>query len=515
MQKNRFVHEDIKAVCNSATKKLVALGLVGGIGGTGTAMNHMETTAMPKKTIGQQDTEQTLTISPVALFAYFAELIKSSFTPKNLANYIRQMINLKQYVQPSSVDDLLQRCAEHEHIDVEVVNLFVQIMTLMPNLWNDFLTNEGLFNQWLTGDASLTDYLEEAATDLGLQNSLMPRYRSLAERVRANNHTYNDDILNDFIDIVTCGTKQPSIERSEITIPPIALLLCASYLTEGTYDVFEFDGDVRTWLHMRDIEHGDISQDSISAVLNLLDQIKRHFDTIDNFDAEGINLFMQIVASVPANLAEVSRLSDIPDSTLWFTTTISPVDYLRNESLRAVSTLTQQVENIQNNNLSASVVSRTISLRDSISSRYCSLIERIQANQGNVNDDILNEFIQLRQYEYENIRQVRNDISQIQDLVINEAEEQISQEILEEQVSNETERTRNRLQPTIQLSSNVSDILSSYSHRNIINRFANQNETGDEMKEERENHNTTNSHAGGFLSMINPFNWFASCRCSK
>ena len=28
MQKNKFVHEDIKAVCNSAAKKLVALGLV-------------------------------------------------------------------------------------------------------------------------------------------------------------------------------------------------------------------------------------------------------------------------------------------------------------------------------------------------------------------------------------------------------------------------------------------------------------------------------------------------------
>ena len=27
MQKNKFVHEDIKAVCNTATKKLVALGL--------------------------------------------------------------------------------------------------------------------------------------------------------------------------------------------------------------------------------------------------------------------------------------------------------------------------------------------------------------------------------------------------------------------------------------------------------------------------------------------------------
>ena len=32
MQKNKFIHEDIKAVCNSATKKLVVLGLVASIG---------------------------------------------------------------------------------------------------------------------------------------------------------------------------------------------------------------------------------------------------------------------------------------------------------------------------------------------------------------------------------------------------------------------------------------------------------------------------------------------------
>ena len=29
MQKNKFIHEDIKAVCNSAAKKLVVLGLAG------------------------------------------------------------------------------------------------------------------------------------------------------------------------------------------------------------------------------------------------------------------------------------------------------------------------------------------------------------------------------------------------------------------------------------------------------------------------------------------------------
>jgi len=40
MQKNKFVHEDIKAVCNSAAKNLVALGLAVGIGGASAVFSN-------------------------------------------------------------------------------------------------------------------------------------------------------------------------------------------------------------------------------------------------------------------------------------------------------------------------------------------------------------------------------------------------------------------------------------------------------------------------------------------
>ena len=56
MQKNKSVHEDIKAVCNSATKKLVAIGLVAAVGGTCTmgCDNRLLASAQSESPAGEQ-----------------------------------------------------------------------------------------------------------------------------------------------------------------------------------------------------------------------------------------------------------------------------------------------------------------------------------------------------------------------------------------------------------------------------------------------------------------------------
>ncbi len=58
---------------------------------------------------------------------------------------------------------------------------------------------------------------------------------------------------------------------------------------------------------------------------------------------------------------------------------------------------------------------------------------------------------------------------------------------------------------------NILRALTPNSLRNVLNRFANQNETNDEMKEEREER----SQGGGFISRLNPFRWFGGSGGSK
>ena len=59
MQKNKFVHKDIRALCSSAVKKLVALGLVAAVGGTYTVEydNRLLASAQRVNRIGNGNTQ--------------------------------------------------------------------------------------------------------------------------------------------------------------------------------------------------------------------------------------------------------------------------------------------------------------------------------------------------------------------------------------------------------------------------------------------------------------------------
>lgn len=158
MQNNRFVHEDIKAVCNSATKKLVVLGLVASIGVGVTVAGgwgDFHTASAQSVTQDKQKLNETLKL-------FLSAITLAEFNPQKsheLMEFANNLSPENKRLFEESVNAFLQHYSSTGQIDAEAIRIFANVLPLISP---EFETESDLFPSAV---AFIEEFLQAGAND--------------------------------------------------------------------------------------------------------------------------------------------------------------------------------------------------------------------------------------------------------------------------------------------------------------------------------------------------------------
>ena len=230
MQKNKFIHEDIKAVCNSATKKLVALGLVASIGVGATVVGGG---AYCHTVSAQSDTQDKPKLSKTLMLLLSAITLAevNPQKPHELMELANELSSENKLLFEKIVNDFLQHYNSSGQIDAEAIRIFANVIHLIsPEVGTgsnqfssavEFIVNvlqaEAIGNrERLAGRLSHFGYPSLASEAEAVFGRLENGYRVLAERVRDNPDIVDsDEFIMELLNLRREGRDFLHLEDSE------------------------------------------------------------------------------------------------------------------------------------------------------------------------------------------------------------------------------------------------------------------------------------------------------------
>lgn len=231
MQKNKFVHEDIKAVCNSATKKLIAMGVVAATtaGGPIFIGNNYKNIACAQEGAPNEHTEmQEIRKGPcwncnlILCVLVEHDITKETFddciTPEKLEKEIARLE--KHKIAPETIARFkalmaphVQRVYNNRRLDREYFEARNEANRLLSEA--NFEGN----NIWQTDTSgNPSDIIREHANSTGL---MVDRYHTLAERVRNNSEVLDNAAIDELINIHLAELN----EWRQVTTPGSTIIL--------------------------------------------------------------------------------------------------------------------------------------------------------------------------------------------------------------------------------------------------------------------------------------------------